>query len=486
MVVDGKSRTGSLDGRHSSRGCYCKLVVSSFVTGRHEGSCIVGGCAEADKIFLAGLRGFQRNGDFSLALRSNVHHALAAAHHLAVFKQLPVDGVAFKRGEVEAVFHFENTLGSVNRLESNVAVGIFHFSHGRVRVAVGVHDAVAQEVGIRRAIFAVVAAVGEIVHAVFVDGVEALVNPVPDETALQIGVGIYFAPLVPKAAGGVAHCVGVFRRANRAVAAFFAHLVEPTCAWILRHNHVGVPLHFGALVAHRAVHEGLFVFLKKEVALIEVIAVASFVAQRPDGDARVILVAHEHVVNAFEVLLQPVGVVAQGLTFGKVVIHAVAFDVSLVVDVEAVFVAEFVETAVLRIVAQAHGVDVVTLHQLKVAAHEFFGHIVSGGWVMLVDVHAFELDRLTVDEQRIDGAAVWRTFVEGLYFDSAEAHVLRHKFHRLAFAADAHHQFVEVRSLARPGFHLRQVGVEVCCGFCTGTHREGSVATAHHTSGWVE
>ena len=49
--------------------------------------------------------------------------------------------------------------------------------------------------------------------------------------------------------------------------------------------------------------------------------------------------------------------------------------------------------AVLRIVAQTNGIDIVLLHQFKVFAHQFFGNIVTGCFVVLVNVQMCIRDR---------------------------------------------------------------------------------------------
>ena len=54
--------------------------------------------------------------------------------------------------------------------------------------------------------------------------------------------------------------------------------------------------------------------------------------------------------------LQPFGVISQSASFAEIIVHPVAFDIGFVIHVQSVFVAEFIETAVLRIVAETHTV----------------------------------------------------------------------------------------------------------------------------------
>ncbi len=249
--------------------------------------------------------------------------------------------------------------------------------------------------------------------------------------------------------------MGVFRRHYRTVAAFAACLLKPCGAHILRHIHVGVPFPEGALVVHRTVHAVFLLVFKIEVSIVEVVAVASFVAERPDRHRGMVLVALIHVFSAVHMGLEPFGIVAERAALAQVVVHAVAFDVCLVVDIQAVFVAEVIEFVGLRIVAEAHGVYVVLLHQLEVLAHEFLGHVVAGLGVVLVDIHALELNGLAVDKE----AHVWHSFLALfavlLYLEAAEAHIVGNHLGNLSgsvFKRDE--KAVEVRSLRCPGCHI--------------------------------
>ena len=74
-------------------------------------------------------------------------------------------------------------------------------------------------------------------------------------------------------------------------------------------------------------------------------------------------------------------------------------DICLIIDVKTILVAQLIELPILRIVAEAHRIEVVAFHQLEVFAHQLLGDVVPRLWVMLVDIHTFELDGLSVEEQ---------------------------------------------------------------------------------------
>ncbi len=260
--------------------------------------------------------------------------------------------------------------------------------------AVGVDDAVAEEIGVARRVHSVIAAIGPVLHAVLILLGEALVDPVPDESALQVGIFVDALPLQPQRSRRVAHRVSVLRRHDGAVGAAASDALEPARARVLRHVHVAVPLPLRAFVTDGAVHAALAVLLVgyELVSQIEVVAVARLVAERPDGDAGVVLVDFVHVVDAVEVRRFPCGVVCERTALVEAVTHSVRLDVGFAIDIQAYFV----ETSGLRVVAGAHGVDVVAAHDLQVAAQVLLREVVARELVVLVDVHALELDGAAV------------------------------------------------------------------------------------------
>ena len=210
-------------------------------------------------------------------------------------------------------------------------------------------------------------------------------------------MGVDLVPLPVQRAGGIAHGVGVFGGADRTLCVGLSHFPEPVGAGILGDDHVRVPVKFGPFVDDGAVLSILFQGLEGLVGLVEIDAVAGLVAQRQDGDAGVVGRAAVHVQRAVHVLGQPFGLVAQGAFRG--IAHGVALDIGLVIHVEAQGVAQFVEFPRLGIVAGADGVDVGLSHEQKVLEDVFLRHIMPGIRIVLVQVHALELHRLSVEQK---------------------------------------------------------------------------------------
>ncbi|CCX61633.1 unknown [Bacteroides sp. CAG:598] len=162
-------------------------------------------------------------------------------------------------------------------------MGIFHFSHGRMRRAVGSYQTVAAEVTVAWHIHSIIASISPIGTAGRVCFQNTLVHPVPDVSALQVGILVDFLPLVPQVTVGIAHRMRIFRRNDRTVRTVRTDITQPFGTGILGHVHVGIPLPLGTFVVHGTVHQIFLPFLHPQIGLVEVISVTGFITQRPEG-----------------------------------------------------------------------------------------------------------------------------------------------------------------------------------------------------------
>ena len=81
------------------------------------------------------------------------------------------------------------------------------------------------------------------------------------------------------------------------------------------------------------------------------------------------------------------------------VVVAVALDVGLGDEVDAVFVAQFVPARIVGVMAGADVVAVALLEHFEVADHPLFGDVVAGVGPVLVAVGALEFHRHAVDRE---------------------------------------------------------------------------------------
>ena len=171
----------------------------------------------------------------------------------------------------------------------------------------------------------------------------------------------------------------------------------------------------------------------------EVAADAALVAERPHDHARVVLVALDGARDPVEVGVAPARVVAR-VAAPADLLEAVRLEVALGDHVEAVLVAELEEARVRRVVARAHRVDVVRLHQLDVAAHRGLGHRAPAVGVPLVAVDAAQQHAAAVDAQ-----------LAVLDRHGAEADPQRHRLARRAQLAVVEPRQLRAPWLDRPG-----------------------------------
>ena len=104
------------------------------------------------------------------------------------------------------------------------------------------------------------------------------------------------------------------------------------------------------------------------------------------------------------------------------------FDICFIHNIQSIFITQFIELAVLRIVAEAHAVDIVLFHQGEVLAHQLFGNIMSCFGIMFVYVYTFQLDGLAVDEQANVWFAVFGYLIGWFDLETAETYRIRNDF----------------------------------------------------------
>ena len=137
--------------------------------------------------------------------------------------------------------------------------------------------------------------------------------------------------------------------------------------------------------------------------------IAAFVAQTPEDDAGMVLVALSHTDGTIQKGITPIRRRSQRAS------QTMRLAIGLIHHIHTHRVAKLIPTRTIRIVSQTNGIDVRLLHQSQILKHTLFRHHTSRIGVVLVTVDTTNLDRLSVDEQlpTLDG-------------NGAEPHLLRH------------------------------------------------------------
>ncbi len=174
---------------------------------------------------------------------------------------------------------------------------------------------------------------------------------------------------------------------------------HPVDAWIHGADYVGVTVFTRLFELYGARTVAL---LYPVICCMEILAVAAFVAERPDDNARMVFVALHKGDLTVENRSLPFR------TFGRMTVvdpvpgsraHCMGLDVGFVHKIDAVAVAEIIPQRRLGIVACAHGVDIMALHRADVIHHRLAVNHMALGLVMLMEIDSVDLKRTAVDHQ---------------------------------------------------------------------------------------
>ena len=189
-----------------------------------------------------------------------------------------MDLILFQIGKVKTVSDSELAGSSVNCFKTDILMYIFYFSHSRVWSAVRVDKPIAKEVTVTRGVYTKVTSISPVFSTIFVFLEQTLIYPVPNISSLKVRIFVNSLPLSPKVSGGITHCMCIFRRSYRTVAAVLACVFQPTGTWILRNIHIGVPFPLCAFIVNRTSHDIFVCFFHPQICLIEVVSVSGFVS----------------------------------------------------------------------------------------------------------------------------------------------------------------------------------------------------------------
>ncbi|MPM09841.1 hypothetical protein SDC9_56164 [bioreactor metagenome] len=239
---------------------------------------------------------------------------------------------------------------------------------------------------------------------------DSLVDPIPDEASLNAARRADGFPVIGKASVGVAHRMAVLAHDQGPVVVTALRVVVPSLdernGRIHRRDDisgkastfetlqgVGSLAPFGTIGSFVVNGTGGVVPPQPAGTGVLVVTVPGLIAQRPDNDRGVVVVTPDHPLHPFEETGGPHFITAD------TVVICVGLYIGLVHDIQAVAVAQLVPDAVVGIMAGAHGIEVVLLHQPDILHHALdrqrLGHIL----VVLVTVHTLDQHALAVDQK---------------------------------------------------------------------------------------
>ena len=167
-----------------------------------------------------------------------------------------------------------------------------------------------------------------------------------------------------------------------------------------------------ALVLHRA--RGI-PLLDPIVARDEVRAVTGLISERPDNDARMVLVCFDHPLVAANDSFFPAWLVQQQMI--RVGAHVVRLNICLSNHVHSIAVTQIIPERDIRIVTRSNGIDVALLHQFEIANHRLAGDNVSAFRQELVPIDALDVYRFPIKEKLpVSDFHLPKAETEGCYF----------------------------------------------------------------------
>ena len=232
------------------------------------------------------------------------------------------------------------------------------------------------------------------------------------------------------------------------------------------------------LVLNRA---GGIDFFQCIISMHKVFAGAGFVPERPDHNRSVVLILMEHLHDATNVGILPLGRVRER---SIAVIILVRLDVGLVFQIEAVFVGQVIPIFIRRVMCITHVVNVATLHEHHLCFHLLTSQHVACFRMCLVAVDALELHWLAVYVVITTGQTELVVLCQRV-FDRhfAEANMSRDRLDHLAGGIfQLRHNGVAIRALGRPLVRMAHLHDGFRCHFTTtGERRDRSLgADAFH------
>ncbi len=311
------------------------------------------------------------------------HGQAAGAHRLAAVLDSPPEVQVAGVADVVQVVHGDPPRRRVD-VDPDRFDDLLVLDQARRRRAVREEQPVGDEIAVVD-LLAEVAAVGVERVGVLLPGEpgDPVVDPLPDEATGQARMCLDDLLVLGQPTGAGAHGVSVLAQHGRQGAAVcVVGRISRRCLLAASH---------GGQLVHSDVHAGVQVDVRaaREVALVvdqaAVVALpdprgrggqvgsgAGLVAQRPDDDRGVVLVALHQPRGPVQVGLAPRGVVA-GVAPPAAGFEAVRLEVALAEHPQAVLVAQVQETVVGWVVGGAHRVDVVLLHEQHVGHHGVLG-----------------------------------------------------------------------------------------------------------------
>ena len=191
---------------------------------------------------------FQIHGHFTFGRA--VHIQFALPKHAFIRTLAPAQQIRIQIRKHKFIADLKNAFFRIYGFKIHILIQFFDLVKFGCGFSVRKQQTVSAKMPVMR-VLAEITAVGKVFNAVFIRGLNRLIHPVPNESALQAGVFIPKFCIFIRRAAGIAHSVRVFAKDIRS-------------AVPLRY---GIFLTFPRLCIHLALHIGKFLLVRISVTL---------------------------------------------------------------------------------------------------------------------------------------------------------------------------------------------------------------------------
>ena len=258
---------------------------------------------------------------------------------------------------------------------------------------------------------------------------QALVFEVPDELTRQTGILLVEVEHLTDITHRVTHRVRVLTLDVRTVLLVHTLILYAVIIPIHGRGHIGI-----VATTFIVSQTGLVEFLNSCLHSSEIIAVTTFITERPHKDADVIA----HPAN---VVLRALYHRILKLRHMREIPVAVTLDICLSQHVHSVFVAEVIEHRIIGIMRGADGINIQALHAENILFNFFWGDSTAVNRRKIVTIDAVEHHSLTIDKQ---GTIIANTYL-------TEANLRATTINNLTLCIfQCQHKVIEVRCLCTP------------------------------------
>jgi len=396
----GSHSSGRFAGRGSEVvvGSKRQLFLDQFVTGRQQRGGLFGVTVHVEEILHTGFRfdGRQLNGHILTGLRCQGCFKGSLAYFLTVADQFPLKGIRIFKVNEEIVIEQRNDtgIGLFGRNE-HVLIDLLHLHSMRMGITQGVDHTVDAEVFIVMVLvttYSKIASVSPEGFSIAGFRIKTLVNPVPNETTLEVTTAADDVPVHLEITLTVAHGVCVFTHDEGAAQFFGGPVTHVVQTGVHGANDVCPFVFAGTFKLNGAAG---IISLGPGIHFLVAVTEAVFVTHGPENDACVVLVAFHEAFHALHVYILPIRVL--GSVDGAIV-HGVCLNIGLIHHIKSVFIAQLIKQGGLWVMAGTDGVDIELFHHGEILDEHFTIGNVTVIRMVFMDIDALEQNSLAIDQ----------------------------------------------------------------------------------------